>query len=61
MNLGGWEWAILALIALLLIGGYRLGGVGSDLVDHEPELPNPEASPTSPSEPEAGPSDLSQR
>lgn len=30
MNLGGWEWAILALIALLLFGGSRLGGIGKN-------------------------------
>jgi len=61
MNLGGWEWAILALIALLLIGGYRLGGVGSDLVSHESADPGAETSPTSPSEPEAGASDLAEQ
>jgi sec-independent protein translocase protein TatA len=27
-SLGGWEWVILALIALLLFGGSRLAGVG---------------------------------
>lgn len=27
-NLGGWEWVILALIALLLFGGSRLAGIG---------------------------------
>lgn len=58
MNLGGWEWAILALIALLLFGGYRLGGVGSDLAGHGTEEASPSGSPTSPSEPEAGTSDL---
>ena len=26
----GWEWAILVLIALLLIGGSRLPGIGRD-------------------------------
>lgn len=26
--MGGWEWAILVLIALLLIGGSRLAGIG---------------------------------
>lgn len=60
MNLGGWEWAILALIAVLLIGGYRLGGVGSELTGREPEVPNPEPQ-ASPSEPDAGPSDLAER
>ncbi|PFG16525.1 hypothetical protein ATK74_1070 [Propionicimonas paludicola] len=61
MNLGGWEWAILGLIAVLLIAGYRLGGPGSDLSGHESDESGPQASPTTPSEPEAGPSDLSQR
>jgi len=28
MNMGGWEWVILALIALLLFGGSRLAGIG---------------------------------
>jgi sec-independent protein translocase protein TatA len=27
-NLGGWEWVILAVVALLLFGGARLAGVG---------------------------------
>jgi len=27
-NLGGWEWVILAIVALLLFGGTRLAGVG---------------------------------
>jgi sec-independent protein translocase protein TatA len=27
-NLGGWEWVILAVVALLLFGGTRLAGVG---------------------------------
>lgn len=27
-NLGGWEWVIIGLIALLLLGGSRLAGVG---------------------------------
>lgn len=61
MNLGGWEWAILALIAVLLIGGYRLGGVGSELTGGEPEASSPPPSPMSPSEPDAGPSDLAER
>lgn len=30
MNMGGWEWVILALIALLLFGGSRLAGVGKN-------------------------------
>lgn len=25
---GGWEWAVLVLIALLLVGGSRLSGIG---------------------------------
>jgi hypothetical protein len=61
MSLGGWEWAILALIALLLIGGYRLGGVGAEVGGDESGTSGVESSPVSPSEPEAGPSDLSQR
>jgi len=28
--MGGWEWVILALIALLLFGGSRLAGVGKN-------------------------------
>ena len=27
-SMGGWEWVILALIALLLFGGSRLAGIG---------------------------------
>ncbi len=27
-SLGGWEWVILAVVALLLFGGTRLAGVG---------------------------------
>lgn len=27
-NLGGWEWVILAMVALLLFGGSRLAGLG---------------------------------
>jgi hypothetical protein len=61
MNLGGWEWAILGLIAVLLIAGYRLGGLGSELGGHEPDVTEAEAPPASPSEPEAGPSDLDQQ
>lgn len=30
MSMGGWEWAILALIALLLFGGSRLAGIGKN-------------------------------
>lgn len=30
MNMGGWEWVILALIALLLFGGSRLAGIGKN-------------------------------
>ena len=29
-SMGGWEWAILALIALLLFGGSRLAGIGKN-------------------------------
>lgn len=29
-SMGGWEWAILALIALLLFGGSRLSGIGKN-------------------------------
>lgn len=29
-SLGGWEWVILALIALLLFGGSRLAGIGKN-------------------------------
>jgi hypothetical protein len=58
VNLGGWEWAILALIALLLIGGYRLGGPNAD--GDEPDAAA-SGSPASPVEPEAGASDLGQR
>jgi len=61
MNLGGWEWAILGLIALLLIAGYRLGGLGSEASGHEPETTELDSSPASPAEPEAGPSGLSQQ
>ena len=27
-SLGGWEWVILAVVALLLFGGSRLAGIG---------------------------------
>lgn len=27
-SLGGWEWVILAVVALLLFGGKRLAGIG---------------------------------
>jgi sec-independent protein translocase protein TatA len=27
-NLGGWEWVILAVVAVLLFGGSRLAGIG---------------------------------
>lgn len=30
MNMGGWEWVILAVIALLLFGGSRLAGIGKN-------------------------------
>ena len=29
-SMGGWEWVILALIALLLFGGSRLAGIGKN-------------------------------
>ncbi len=29
-SLGGWEWVILAVIALLLFGGSRLAGIGKN-------------------------------
>ncbi len=29
--MGGWEWAILVLIALLLFGGSRLSGIGRNV------------------------------
>lgn len=29
--MGGWEWAILVLIALLLLGGSRLSGIGHNV------------------------------
>ncbi len=29
-SMGGWEWAILAVIALLLFGGSRLSGIGKN-------------------------------
>lgn len=29
-NLGGWEWVILAVVALLLFGGTRLAGFGKN-------------------------------
>ena len=29
-GMGGWEWVILALIALLLFGGSRLAGIGKN-------------------------------
>lgn len=29
-SLGGWEWVILAVVALLLFGGSRLAGIGKN-------------------------------
>lgn len=50
----GWEWAILVLIAVLLIGGARLSGISRDVVTSNPELeeaPTESAEPKSPSSP----------
>lgn len=50
----GWEWAILVLIAVLLIGGARLSGISRDAVESSSELeeaPTESAEPKSPSSP----------
>lgn len=50
----GWEWAILVLIAVLLIGGARLSGISRDAVDSSSELeeaPIESVEPKSPSSP----------
>lgn len=50
----GWEWAILVLIAVLLIGGARLSGISRDAVNGNPELeeaPTETVEPKSPSSP----------
>jgi hypothetical protein len=49
----GWEWAILVLIAVLLIGGARLSGISRDTLER-PELdeaPLEGTEPKSPSSP----------
>jgi len=71
-SLGGWEWVILALIALLLFGGSRLAGIGKnagrairDFKDEtaslrsaaSPSEPVPPAAPASPANPAPSPSD----
>lgn len=30
MNLGGWEWVIIAVVALILFGGTKLAGIGKN-------------------------------
>ncbi len=48
----GWEWAILVLIAVLLVGGARLSGITRDVRSPEPdEAPLEAAEPKSPSSP----------
>ncbi len=48
----GWEWAILVLIAVLLVGGARLSGITRDVAGPEPEeIPLEPAEPKSPSSP----------
>jgi sec-independent protein translocase protein TatA len=68
-SLGGWEWVILALIALLLFGGSRLAGIGrnagtairefkeetSTLRSAGPAEPAAPASPSHPASPAAEP------
>lgn len=50
----GWEWAILVLIAVLLVGGARLSGITRDVRGPEPEEAPLEATePKSPSSPTA--------
>jgi len=57
-SLGGWEWVILALIALLLFGGSRLAGVGRnagkairDFKEETAALRSSPAEPVTPSTP----------
>jgi hypothetical protein len=48
----GWEWAILVLIAVLLVGGARLSGISRDVRGPESEdAPLESTEPKSPSSP----------
>lgn len=69
-SLGGWEWVILAVIALLLFGGSRLAGIGKNAGkairefkeetstlrsgSSPAEPPAPSGQPASPVSPESG-------
>jgi len=62
-SLGGWEWVILALIALLLFGGSRLAGIGKNTgraIREFKEETSSLRSGASPSEPPAAPAQPSQ-
>lgn len=50
-SMGGWEWVILALIALLLFGGSRLAGIGKSTGKAIREFKEETASLRSPSNP----------
>ena len=57
-SLGGWEWVILALIALLLFGGSRLAGIGKNAgkaIREFKEETSTLRSGSSPAEPSAAP------
>lgn len=62
-SLGGWEWVILALIALLLFGGSRLAGIGKNAgkaIREFKEETSTLRSGSSPAEPPAAPAQPSQ-
>jgi sec-independent protein translocase protein TatA len=46
-NLGGWEWVILLVVAVLLFGGSRLAGIGKSagqaIREFKEEVSSPEA------------------
>lgn len=58
MQLGPWEWALIALIALLLFGGTRLAGIGKNagkaIREFKEETSDLKATSKPESDPEAG-------
>ena len=63
MGLGGWEWVIIAVVALLLFGGARLANFGKGAgqairgfkEEIKPDTPTESTSPQSPHVEDAGP------
>ncbi len=63
--MGPWEWALIAVIALLLFGGSRLAGIGKnagrairEFKEETTELKSPNSAdepPAEPADPELGP------